>query len=79
MFADGAQPGEIVVTPQTAMPELQLRILSSFMTSPVMAMSDPNVQNAFNNYREFLMQTLGPVMPEAVPNPDDTLAMQGEF
>ena len=79
LFADGSEPGQIVVTPQSALPNLQLRVLSSFMTSPVMAVADPEVQDAFKGYREFLMQTLGSVLPDAVPNPEETLALQGEM
>jgi len=77
LFGDGSTPGQIIVTPQTSLPELQLRVLSSFMTSPVMGVADPEVQDVFKGYREFLMQSLGQVMPDAVPNPEDTLALQG--
>ena len=76
LFGNGASPGQIVVTPYMATPKLQLRVLSGFMASPKMALAAPQVQNAFKRYREFLLDSLGMVLPEAVPSPDDVAALQ---
>jgi hypothetical protein len=79
LYGDGEAPGEVVVTPHTAMPEIQLRILTSFMASPQMAMARPEVQDEFMKYRQFLFDALGMTLPEAVPNPDDmSMLMQAE-
>jgi hypothetical protein len=79
LFGDGEAPGEIVVTPHTARPEFQLRILSGFMSSPQMAMAAPQVQDEFMKYRQFLFDSMGLTLPEAVPNPDDmSMLMQAE-
>jgi len=71
LFGDGQDPGEIVLTPHTAKPSFQMRVLTSFMTSPSMAYASPEVQDEFMKYREFLMHSLGLTLPEAVPSPDD--------
>ena len=79
LFGDGKDPGEVVVTPHTASPKLQLRIVSAFMTSPTMAVSSPEVQDEFMKYRQFLMDSMGMTLPEAVPNPDDmAILLQAE-
>jgi len=71
LYGDGESTGEIITTPHTAMPELQLRVLGAFMASPVMAVASAEVQDAFKQYREMLMEAMGLVLPAAVPNPDD--------
>tara|TARA_R100000234_G_scaffold120088_1_gene105314 strand:+ start:2360 stop:4399 length:2040 start_codon:yes stop_codon:yes gene_type:complete len=75
LYGDGETPGEVVVTPHTAMPEMQLRILGSFMASPAMSMSSPLVQDEFMKYRQFLFDSMGMTLPESVPNPDDMASL----
>ena len=41
------------------------------MVGPMMSRASPKVRNDFKDYREFLIQASGLVLPEAVPNPDD--------
>jgi hypothetical protein len=74
LYGDGESPGEIVTTPDTVMPDLQLRILARFMGSVTMAAASPEVQTEFIRYRRWLMEQSGMSLPEGVPNPDD-LAM----
>ncbi len=71
LYGNGETPGEIVLTPHTAMPEFQLRVLTSFLASPSMLLSTPEVQDEFMKYRQFLFDAMGLTLPEAVPNPDD--------
>jgi len=71
LYGDGETPGEVVVTPATAKPEFQMRVLVAFMSGPAMAAASPDVQDAFASYRDFLMGAMGLVLPAAVPNPDD--------
>ena len=79
LFGDGKDPGEVVLTPHTAAPRLQLRVLAGFMTSPTMSSASPEVQDEFMKYRQFLMDSMGMTLPEAVPNPDDmAILMQAE-
>ena len=75
LYGDGQAPGEIVLTPHTALPNLQLRVLTSFMAGPQMAMASPEVQDEFMKYKQFLQQGLGNVLPEGVPLPEEA-AMQ---
>jgi hypothetical protein len=78
LFGDGKTPGQVVLTPQTTKPEMQIRVLNSFMASPTMAVSSAEVQNAFIEYHKTLMGFMGLVLPNALPNPDD-MAMLGKL
>jgi len=71
LYGDGQDPGEIVVTPHTAKPSFQMRVLTAFMSSTHMSLASPEVQDEFMKYREFMMHSLGLTLPEAVPSPDD--------
>tara|TARA_R100001460_G_scaffold101326_1_gene145214 strand:- start:1295 stop:3322 length:2028 start_codon:yes stop_codon:yes gene_type:complete len=75
LYSNGEAPGEIIVTPHTALPNLQLRVLTSFMAGPQMAMASPEVQDEFMKYKQFLQQGLGNILPEGVPPPEQA-AMQ---
>jgi hypothetical protein len=71
LYGDGQQSQQIVVTPHTARPDLQLRVLSAFMSNPIMTLASPAVQDAFKSYRESLISFMGQSLPAMVPNPDD--------
>jgi hypothetical protein len=75
LFGDGENPGEIVLTPHTVLPELQMRVLSSFMTSPVMSLASTEVQDEFKKFREFLFRTMGTMLPAGVPLPEEAAMM----
>jgi hypothetical protein len=77
LYNDGETPGFIAPSPHTTKPDLALRILSGFMTKPLMQMASPEVVNAFRSFREALMQFAGISLPEAVPNPDDAAMLSG--
>ena len=74
LFGNGTEPGEIVITPHTSKPELQLRVLSSFMSGPLMTKADPRIVDEFKKYREALIQFMGASLPAMVPNPDSIAA-----
>jgi hypothetical protein len=81
LYNDGVTPDqEVVITPYTSAPDLQLEVLQGFMSGPQMQMASPAVQEAFKMYREHLMDYMGMVLPAAIPNPDDLamLRMMGE-
>jgi hypothetical protein len=71
LYGDGKNPGQLVLTPQTVKPEFQVRVLNSFMASPVMALAEASVQDAFIEYHKTLVGFMGLVLPNALPNPDD--------
>jgi hypothetical protein len=73
LFGDGENPGQIILTPHTVLPALQGRVLNAFMSSPKMAMASPTVQDEFKKYREFLMMSMGMVLPEGVPSPEEMM------
>jgi len=70
LYGNGTDAGQVVITPHTSRPELQLRVLSSFMSGPLMTKADPLVVDEFKKYRESLIQFMGASLPAMVPNPD---------
>ena len=70
LFGNGSDPGQVIITPHTSRPELQLRVLSSFMSGPLITKADPLVVDEFKKYRESLIQFMGASLPAMVPNPD---------
>jgi hypothetical protein len=72
LYNDGRSPGEILLAPYMARPELQLRVLSSFMASPTMQVAEVPIINKFKQFRETLLMFLEAVLPESIPaNPDE--------
>jgi hypothetical protein len=71
LYGDGENTQQIVLTPHTCRPDLQLRVLSAFMANPIMTLASPAVQDAFKSYRESLISFMGQSLPAMVPNPDD--------
>lgn len=76
LYGDGAKPGQIIMTPHTARPEFQLRVLVAFMSGPLMSIAEPQVQNEFIKLKEFMMQSMGVMMPENVPSPMEAAMLQ---
>ena len=76
LYGDGEQPGQIVMTPHTARPEFQLRILIGFMSGPIMSIASPQVQNEFIKLKQFLLEATGVMMPEGVPSPMEAAMSQ---
>jgi len=75
LFGNGEEAGEVILTPETASPDLQLQILSTFMSSPVMQVASPEVKDEFSRLKEFLLMSSGMALPQAVQNPDDIAMM----
>ena len=78
LFGDGQQSQQIVLTPHTARPDIQLRVLGAFMSNPIMAVASPTVQDAFKAFREALIGFMGQTLPAMVPNPDDIANVAGQ-
>ena len=70
LYGNGTDPGQVIITPHTSKPELQMRVLSSFMSGPLMSKADPLVIDEFKKYREAMIQFMGASLPAMVPNPD---------
>ena len=76
LYGDGQQPGQIILTPHTARPEFQLRVLVAFMSGPIMSIASTEVQNEFIDFKQFLLESTGAMMPEGVPSPMEAAMMQ---
>jgi len=70
LYGNGSEPGQVIITPHTSKPEIQMRVLSSFMSGTLMMKADPVVIDEFKKYREALIQFMGASLPAMVPNPD---------
>lgn len=77
LYGDGQTPGQIVETPHTSFPDLQLMVLTGFMSSPAMKKASVDVINQFIDYRESLLEWAGVTLPESVPTPDQTSELFG--
>jgi len=78
LFGDGSQTQQIVITPHTTRPDIQLRVLGAFMANPIMSVASVQVQDAFKAYRESLIGFMGQTLPAMVPNPDDMANVAGQ-
>lgn len=76
LYGDGQDPGQIILTPHNARPEFQLRILVAFMSGPIMSIASTEVQNEFIDFKQFLLESTGAMMPEGVPSPMEAAMMQ---
>ena len=72
LYGDGETPGEIIVTPSQARPDIQLMIVSAFAAGPRMSLASAEVQDAFADYMDTLRGFMGTVLPDSMPNPDDS-------
>jgi len=72
LYGDGQRSGEVVLTPHTVKPELMLRVVDAFLASPVVKVASHIVQNNLIRYRKTLINYMGAVLPEPVPDPYDT-------
>lgn len=66
---NGRDPGLVFLTPNTEMPEVQLKVLSAVMASPETRLMHPRVIDALQDYREQLTAMVGGVLPPNVPDP----------
>jgi len=76
LYGDGQDPGQIILTPHNARPEFQLRVLVAFMSGPIMSIASTEVQNEFIDFKQFLLESTGAMMPEGVPSPMEAAMMQ---
>jgi len=79
LFNDGVSTQQIILTPHTARPDIQMRVLSAFMSNPIMSVASPQVQDAFKSFREALIGFMGQALPAMVPNPDDMANVAGRI
>lgn len=71
LYGNGEQPGELVLTPETSRPELEMKVVRGFMSGPMMKVASPEVVDAFRAYLGELMMFQGTVMPQGMPTLGD--------
>jgi hypothetical protein len=75
LYGNGQDPGQIVVAPHMVRPDLQLRVLSGFMTSPLLSAASAEVQEEFKKFRDAMLRFMGQTLPQQIPTPDEAAAM----
>jgi len=75
LYGNGEDPGQIVLTQHMTRPDIQMRVLSGFMTSPILAAASAEVQDEFRKFRDTMLQFMGQTLPQQIPTPDEAAAM----
>jgi hypothetical protein len=75
LYGNGEDPGQIMIAPHMVRPDLQMRVLSGFMTSPLMATASAEVQEEFKKFRDTMLRFMGQTLPQQIPTPDEAAAM----
>lgn len=75
LYGNGEDPGQIVLTQHMMRPDIQMRVLSAFMTSPIMMAASSEVQDEFRKFRDTMLRFMGQTLPQQVPTPEEAAAM----
>jgi hypothetical protein len=75
LVGDGVTPGEVKIADYTVEPNTMLKILSGFMSRPIVRLFSPEVKGTLKDYRDSLTEFMQGVLPEGVPTPDDQAMM----
>jgi hypothetical protein len=75
LYGNGEDPGQIVLTQHMLRPDIQMRVLSAFMTSPIMMAASSEVQDEFRKFRDTMLRFMGQTLPQQFPTPEEASAM----
>lgn len=75
LYGNGDEPGQVVLTQHLLRPDLQMRILSAFMTGPVMNAASTEVKEEFRKFRDAMLRFMGQTLPQQIPTPEEAAAM----
>lgn len=75
LYGDGDTPGRVKWAPEFVDPDITLRLLEAFIKGPAMAVASKEVRLLMGKLRTLLMGSLGFVLPNAIPNPEDLAAV----
>jgi len=75
LYGNGQDPGQVVLTQHMTRPDVQMRVLSAFMTSPILAVASTEVKEEFRKFRDAMLQFMGQTLPQQIPTPDEAAAM----
>jgi len=67
LYGDGEFPGQVIITPDTVRPDIQLMIVTTFLSSLAVSKASPAVQDAITDYKAALTEFGGFALPEQVP------------
>lgn len=75
LYGNGENPGQVVLTQHMLRPDVQMRVLGAFMTSPVLAVASSEVKDEFRKFRDAMLRFMGQTLPQQVPTPEEAAAM----
>lgn len=75
LYGNGQDPGQVVLTQHMTRPDVQMRVLSAFMTSPTLSVASTEVKEEFRKFRDAMLQFMGQTLPQQIPTPDEAAAM----
>ena len=75
LYGNGQDPGQVVLTQHMLRPDVQMRVLGGFMTSPILSVASAEVKDEFRKFRDTMLQFMGQTLPQQVPTPDEAAAM----
>ena len=75
LYGNGQDPGQTILTQHMLRPDVQMRVLGGFMTSPILAIASSQVKDEFRKFRDTMLQFMGQTLPQQIPTPEEAAAM----
>lgn len=73
IVGNGLEAGFVLGNRNAMLPELQLRVLVSFMVGPVFRVLDPQIRETLVQYRKLLQEMMGRQIPDQLPTPQEIM------
>jgi hypothetical protein len=78
LFGDGEKPGQITVSSEMDLPEVQLDAIQAFMARPEFALASKEVKDAFEERKSMILNMAGQY-PQQMPYPEDAALEQQQM
>ena len=75
LYGNGQDPGQTILTQHMLRPDVQMRVLGGFMTSPILAIASSQVKDEFRKFRDTMLQFMGQTLPQQIPTPEEAAVM----
>ena len=75
LYGNGQDPGQTILTQHMLRPDVQMRVLGGFMTSPILTIASSQVKDEFRKFRDTMLQFMGQTLPQQIPTPEEAAAM----
>ena len=75
LYGNGQDPGQTILTQHMLRPDVQMRVLGGFMTSPILTIASSQVKDEFRKFRDTMLQFMGQTLPQQIPTPEEAAVM----